>query len=91
MISKKIKFSSFVLIMRCKLIKFGNTKKYTQKTQTKQISPSETAKALTPRFGIYSPKLTKVKHLQKSYAISNHNSCPVLVELKFELLYLKLK
>jgi len=96
MISKKITLSAFVRTMRCKLIKSEDTYMYKQAKQAFPTIPNQCtteqnflAKALIPHFGICSLKLTKFKHLQKSYVISCNNSCLVVAELRFELVYLK--
>lgn len=47
------------------------------------------AKTLITHFGIFSLKFIKAKHLQQSCAISSNDSCPLLVELRFEQLHLK--
>lgn len=83
--------------MRSKLVQSENTYMYKQTNKPAfliisnqcTMGQSFLAKALITHFGICSLKLIKAKHLQQSCVTSSNDSCPVLVELRFEQLYLK--
>lgn len=94
MIFTKITFCSFVHVMRCKLIKSensctNNTSNPVWSYPNSAPQNSFLAEAVMTCFGIFSLKLIKVKHLQRSYVLSSSNSCPAVVELRFQLIYLK--